>query len=1420
MANSPLTDALRETLVLFEEAGVPWTTTEVADRLDLGRRSTYERLERLVDADRLDTKKVGGNGRVWWRPREHSDSATPDWEATTGSLASNVLDTADVGIFILDSEFEVAWINEAAERYFGIEREWVLGQAKRTLVDESIAPVIENSESFVDTVLATYEDNTDTERFECHVTPGDGREERWLEHRSTPIDSGAYTGGRVELYYDVTDRKREESAHRTDRKQLASLVNAVEEYAIFLLDPDGHVQTWNPGAARIKGYDAEDIIGEHISTFYTNVDCTAGVPAENLAKAAEKGWIEDEGWRMRADGSRFWANVTITAIRDDDGTLDGYAKVTRDMTSRRERERQLRRERDLTDRIVNMSPVGIMVLDSDGNHVRINERAKDVLEIPDNQTESYSRSDRTVYDVDGNLVSPDEHPAARTLETGEAVFDWEAKVELPDGGHRWLSVNAAPVFDDNGVIERVIVTGEDITRLKSQAQRLERQRDDLESELETIFERVDDGFVALDDDLRFTYVNERAGEFLKRSPAELLGTYIWEALEPGSKVVDAFEEALETQQSLSFEEFYDPIGAWFESHVYPSEDGLSVYFRDVTRRKERERQLEEYETIVETVADGVYAVDENYRFTAVNEGYTELVGYDREELLGSHITAVVDEEALAVGEQRRKALLDSEDDTGSVELEIETATGERLTVESRYAELPSDGEFEGTAGVVRDITDRKKRERQLEEYRRHFETLIENFPAGAVALVDENLRYTTFAGTPEGATNVTRADLEGSLARDVLPSQIADVVIPRYEDALSGQSSEFRDVIDGRIYQFHFVPVRDDDGDIFAATAMSQDITELKTRERELETRVRQQEVVTNLGQRALADRDLDELMAEAAELVAETLDNDYCKVLDLDADAEELLLRQGVGWDDGIVGEATVSSAEADSQAAYTLASKAPVSTEDLDTETRFSGPDLLTNHDVHSGISTIIGPHDDPWGILGTHDTECTRFSDHDINFVQSISNILAGAIESHGHERELLRQREELAALNNINQVVQGITDAVIDQSTREEIETIVCERLAAADSYSFAWIGDVDATTETVDLRAEAGVEGYLDDITITIDPDDDRSKGPTGRAFHTGEVQTLHELSADDRYDPWRSTAEEYGFRSSAAIPIVHENTTYGVLNVYAERPNAFRGHECNVIVQLGEIVGHAIAAVERKRALLSDEVVELQFQIENVFESLGIDGRETEPIYLEQTVPIANDDYLLFGRTTPAGIDTVEKIVEGIPFYESVTFRDDGDEVVFELRVSEPPILSVIASLGGSIPEAVIEGGDYRLTVHLPPSGDVREVIDQIQEVYPNANLLKRHQRSLHGHGEPTAPELMSDLTARQRSALETAFHTGFFQWPRETSGEEVASLLDVSPPTFHQHLRKAEQKVFESVLSSRTSTRTARRAWVVLNAD
>ncbi|WP_243645172.1 ATP-binding protein [Natrarchaeobius chitinivorans] len=245
-------------------------------------------------------------------------------------------------------------------------------------------------------------------------------------------------------------------------------------------------------------------------------------------------------------------------------------------------------------------------------------------------------------------------------------------------------------------------------------------------------------------------------------------------------------------------------------------------------------------------------------------------------------------------------------------------------------------------------------------------------------------------------------------------------------------------------YEFAASTLTDPDGETVLA-GIGRDVTERMDRERELTKRAHQQQVVADLGQTALETDDLDELMLETARRVTDTLDTDYCKVLELDEGSGELLLRQGVGWEEGLVGEATEPAVAEASQAAYTLANDRPIVVEDFETETRFTGPELLTSHDVRSGISTVIGPFDQPWGILGTHDTDSREFTEEDITFVQSISNVLAEAIERHHYQLELEESNERLeqfahAASHDLQEPLRMVSSYVqlIDTRYGDELD----------------------------------------------------------------------------------------------------------------------------------------------------------------------------------------------------------------------------------------------------------------------------------------------------------------------------------------------------------------------------------------------
>src|SRR5712672_3271021 len=164
--------------------------------------------------------------------------------------------------------------------------------------------------------------------------------------------------GFAKITRDLTERKLVEEALKQSQEQFKLLVQGVSDYAIYMLDPEGVVANWNLGARRIKGYTSEEIIGNHFSLFYTDEDRKAGEPQKALETAERDGRSEKEGWRVRKDGSRFWAHVVIDAIRDDQGKLVGYAKITRDITERKNAQEQLDAAREALLQSQKMEAIG------------------------------------------------------------------------------------------------------------------------------------------------------------------------------------------------------------------------------------------------------------------------------------------------------------------------------------------------------------------------------------------------------------------------------------------------------------------------------------------------------------------------------------------------------------------------------------------------------------------------------------------------------------------------------------------------------------------------------------------------------------------------------------------------------------------------------------------------------------------------------------------------------------------------------------------------------------------------------------------------------------------------------------------------------------------------------------------------------
>ena len=646
-------------------------------------------------------------------------------------------------------------------------------------------------------------------------------------------------GARSRVWWQPPPGAESEARRQGDRSELeqfGAFVRAVEDYAIFMLDPDGTVASWNEGAERIKGYAEEEILGEHFSAFYPEDAVERGTPDENLEAAAAGGRVEDEGWRVRKDGSRFWADVIITAVRDDEGTLQGFTKVTRDRTEQREYGEQIRRERNLTQQILETVPVSISVVTHDGRFVRANSRATERLNVDEGEITEYMVDSWKLYDADGVVIPADERPWTRVAETGSPVYGYKCQVDLPTVGRRWLSINAVPL-DDESAEDHIVLAVDDVTEQAETQRELERRKSELETELSEILGRISDAFYALDEEWRFTHVNERSEALLEYSREDLIGESFWEIFPDATETVvwDRFHEAMETQEPVSFEIEHRSLDIWVEINVYPSETGISVYFQDISDRKERERELERYRTIVETVDDGIYTVSNDGTFTMVNEAYAEMTGYPRKELLGADVSLVVDDD---VAESTRS--LEAEQLTVGggrmmLEAEIRTADGERVPAEATFALLPGEEPAYRRVGVVRDISERKEQQRALEESERRYRTLVEHFPNGAVALFDDDLRYTAAGGQLLDRVGVDPADRIGQGIRELYPDDLVEEVEPHFQAALEGEANSFEVEYAGRHLYNQTLPVRDVNDEIYGGMFVVQNVTERREYQRKLE---------------------------------------------------------------------------------------------------------------------------------------------------------------------------------------------------------------------------------------------------------------------------------------------------------------------------------------------------------------------------------------------------------------------------------------------------------------------------------------------------------------------------------------------------------------------------------------------------------
>ncbi|KTG29606.1 bacterio-opsin activator domain-containing protein [Haloferax profundi] len=390
----------------------------------------------------------------------------------------------------------------------------------------------------------------------------------------------------------------------------------------------------------------------------------------------------------------------------------------------------------------------------------------------------------------------------------------------------------------------------------------------------------------------------------------------------------------------------------------------------------------------------------------------------------------------------------------------------------------------------------------------------------------------------------------------------------------------------------------------------------------------------------------------------------------------------------------------------------------------------------------------------------------------------------------ERNAERVEQERARLSTLVDLIEGlledVTEALVRAETRQELEAAVCSRVAETDSFACAWFGDCDLSPAVIVPNEWAGTEtAFVEALEIDGDADD-----VTARAAETLRVQSA--VAADGPIHE----GETVPFLGAIAVPIIHRETLYGVLTVYADTDEL--DDEVNVVFgTLGRAVGAAIDAFESRRSLISEGVLELELDVSDQTQPLVQIAAATE-CELVYEGSVLHDDgtlSLFVSSTPPTKLEVADVDVDGVVTVARVPRGDDAG--LSELVLAGGSLAHLVADAGGRLVDLEADETGSRFTVVVPDRSVGRALLDDLRQAATGVELRAVRDQS----APPQTPRefvgsVGAELTDRQHTALQLAYLGGFFEWPHGVTGDELAEAMDVSRATFHQHLRAAERKL------------------------
>jgi PAS domain S-box-containing protein len=897
------------------------------------------------------------------------------------------------------------------------------------------------------------------------------------------------------------------------------------------------------------------------------------------------------------------------------------------------------------------------------------------------------------------------------------------------------------------------------------------------------------------------------------------------------------------------------------------------------------------------------------------------LGYDRDTLLGSNIF-----DTLVPGGKQTEAYqafnqnLIKAQDAGEWETPVRTAEGDWRSVS--WLEAVDDGD---ETVVIGRLTDQQSPAstppfaRGVDPYR----TLVDHFPNGLITLFDDELRFRVVGGPVFDEIDLSPDDLRGRRLQNVFPEENVAELRPLFRAALESETNSTTLPLEDRFFEVQVVPIRDGTGEILAGMTVSQDVTERRERERELqEARDRYKTFIENapipifvgdeMGTISDLNKSAEELTGRSRQnLIGESMlslhptgeedryragirshvseggtkrylpDGDQIYIVDNEGNRIPVEINASVTDDDGekrvhsffrdisdyvwyetaleelheSAGELVRS--ETGLEVAQTIVDTATdslemelVSVHLVDTDTEMLSPvtysedipdvvgeppslpltestageaflanktirvdDVRSHEKVYNPNTAIRSQLFVPIGqfgviicattTVGTFDQEDQRLLELLARNAESVYTRVNREQQLRQHERELEAQTETLQRVEELNTRIRKLTHIATQSETRAELEQQVCDFLSDNDSFAFGWIGELSPEGDELRPRTWSGQDqGYLDACSFTLS---DNSSEPAVRTAENIESTVIGNIAAGAQREPWRREAIRRNFSSVISVPIAFQGVLYGVLTLYAKKPHELTDRVRDVLTDWGEFMGYAIKEIERTSAILSQQGTGLRFDIESEACPLLRIARDSHcTLVFEGIHEQDGDETTVFVRVIGCSSERfLEESKQASAIAALTQIKESDDGALFQITISRTFIASALAKYGLRL-ESIVGDDDssVRVQVVTPPTIPVSRAVEIVSSEYPDASLLGTEEltEDLRRRGQ-FDEQILPRLTNRQREALELAYYGGYFESPKDLSGTELAEQMGISSSSFNTHLRAAERKLLDALL-------------------